>query len=181
VLQLIWDRSRETKKPIYFIINDTISEKTKPSSKAINPIEKCGFHNLHLKGKTLYGHQILVSLLSCDRLVLLYLIDIYDKNSIIKIELSQLLVKALPKPIDKGYILGESWYSCKTLFTAAASAGYAYIGALKINKVIYPNGCNSLRIKLHKSASTLDIDDFDLVTVNNQQYYITTTLERFGM
>lgn len=69
VLGLIWDRARKTKKPIYFIIDDTISEKTKPSSKAINPIEKCGFHNSHLKGKNVYGHQILVSLLSCDGLV----------------------------------------------------------------------------------------------------------------
>ena len=32
ILKLIWTRSRESKKPIYFIIDDTISEKTKPSS-----------------------------------------------------------------------------------------------------------------------------------------------------
>jgi len=51
VVELIWKKSRETKKPIYFIIDDTISEKTKPSSKAKNPIEKCSFHNSHLKGK----------------------------------------------------------------------------------------------------------------------------------
>lgn len=84
VLKSIWSRSKETKKPIYFIIDDTISEKTKPSSKAVNVIEKCSFHNSHLKGKTVYGHQILVSLLSCDGLVLPYSIDIYDKNSISK-------------------------------------------------------------------------------------------------
>ena len=76
VVELIWTRAKETKKPIYFIIDDTISEKTKPSSKAINPIEKCSFHNSHLKGKNVYGHQILVSLLSCDGLVLPYSIDI---------------------------------------------------------------------------------------------------------
>lgn len=39
VLELIWKKSRETKKPIYFIIEDTISEKTKLSSKAVKPIE----------------------------------------------------------------------------------------------------------------------------------------------
>jgi hypothetical protein len=76
VIELIWSKSRETKKPIYFIIDDTISEKTKPSSKAKKPIEKCSFHNSHLKGKNVYGHQILVSLLSCDGLVLPYSIDI---------------------------------------------------------------------------------------------------------
>lgn len=31
VIDLIWTKSRETNKPIYFIIDDTISEKTKPS------------------------------------------------------------------------------------------------------------------------------------------------------
>lgn len=72
IVELIWDRARKTKQPIYFIIDDTISEKTKPSSKAINPIQKCSFHNSHLKGKNVYGHQILVSLLSCDGLVLPY-------------------------------------------------------------------------------------------------------------
>ena len=92
VVELIWTRAKETKKPIYFIIDDTISEKTKPSSKAINPIEKCSFHNSHLKGKNVYGHQILVSLLSCDGLVLPYSIDIYDKESMSKIKLTQNLI-----------------------------------------------------------------------------------------
>lgn len=172
VLELIWKKSKETKKPIYLIIDDTISEKTKPSSKAINPIKQCGFHNSHLKGTTVYGHQILVSLLSCDGLVLPYSIDIYDKNSMSKIELAKNLVKSLPKPENKGYVLGDSWYSCKTLFTASRSAGYAYIGALKTNRVIYPENHNNLGIKLHKFATTLNIEDFDLVTVKNQEYYI---------
>lgn len=82
VLELIWNKSRETKKPIYFIVDDTISEKTKPSSKAKNIIEKCSFHNSHLKGKNVYGHQILVSLLSCDGLVPPYSINIYEQNRI---------------------------------------------------------------------------------------------------
>ena len=38
VLDLIWSKSKETGKPIYFIVDDTISEKTKPSSKASNII-----------------------------------------------------------------------------------------------------------------------------------------------
>lgn len=172
VLELIWEKSRVTKKPIYFIIDDTISEKTKPSSKAVNPIEKCGFHNSHLKGKNVYGHQIVVSLLSCDGLVLPYSIDIYDKNTMSKIKLAECLIKSLPKPIDKGYVLGDSWYSCKAIFKASALAGYAYIGALKTNRVIFPSNCNSLGVKLNNFAKTIDVEDFNLVTVKNQQYYI---------
>src|SRR3712207_9148210 len=42
VIDLIWNKSEKSQKPIYLIIDDTISEKTKPSSKAVNPIEKIG-------------------------------------------------------------------------------------------------------------------------------------------
>ena len=172
VLDLIWSKSRETNKPIYFIIDDTISEKTKPSSKAKNVIEKCSFHNSHLKGKTVYGHQILVSLLSCDGLVLPYSIDIYDKDNMSKIEMTQNLISSLPKPENKGYVLCDSWYSCKAIFNSSVEAGYSYIGALKTNRVIYPKGYERLGIKLHKFATTLKIEDFDLVTVKDQEYYI---------
>jgi len=172
VLELIWNKSKETKKPIYFIIDDTISEKTKPSSKAKNIIEKCSFHNSHLKGKTVYGHQILVSLLSCDGLVLPYSIDIYDKDSMSKIELTKNLITSLPKPQNKGYVLCDSWYSCKDIFNSSVKAGYSYIGALKTNRVVYPKGHKRLGIKLHKFAETLNIEDFDLVTVKDQEYYI---------
>ncbi|KGM94950.1 hypothetical protein Z968_10410 [Clostridium novyi A str. 4552] len=33
VIELIWNKSEKSQKPIYLIIDDTISEKTKPSSK----------------------------------------------------------------------------------------------------------------------------------------------------
>ncbi|MDU7440149.1 MAG: hypothetical protein E7L05_06140, partial [Clostridium sp.] len=50
--------SKATNSPIYVAIDDTISERTVPSSKALKPIEKCSFHNSHLKRKTVYGHQL---------------------------------------------------------------------------------------------------------------------------
>lgn len=172
VLELIWQKSREAKKPIYFIIDDTISEKTMPSSKAVNPIEKCSFHNSHLKGKTVYGHQILVSLLSCDGLTLPYSIDIYDKNKMSKIELSKQLISSLPKPENKGYVLGDSWYSCKAIFDSSRLAGYSYLGALKTNRVVFPENYTNLGIKLYQLGMSLSIKDFDLVTVKDQEYYI---------
>ena len=174
VIDLIWKRSKNTNEPIYFIIDDTISEKTKPSSKAINIIQKCSLHNSHLKGKIVYGHQILVSLLSCNGLVLPYSINIYDKDSMSKIELASNLIKSLPKPINKGYVLCDSWYSSKTIFDSSKKSSFSYIGALKTNRVIFPKGHERLGIKLHKFAESLDISDFNLVTVKDKQYYIYT-------
>lgn len=172
VLESIWTRSRESGKPIYFIIDDTISEKTKPSSKAVNVIEKCSFHNSHLKGKVVYGHQILVTLLACDGLVLPYSFDLYDKEHMSKIELSQKLIESLPKPSNQGYVLCDSWYSCKSIIDASIDAGFQYIGALKTNRVVYPEHCTNLGIKLSKLGASLNIEDFDLVTVKDQEYYI---------
>ena len=171
VVELIWRRSKETNKPIYFVVDDTISVKTKPSSKAVKTIEKCSFHYSHLEGKNVYGHQILVSLLSCDGLVLPYSIDIYHKESTSKIELTKNLIASLPKPENKGYVLCDSWYSCKDIFNSSEKAGYSYIGALKTNRVIYPEGHERLGIKLHKFATSLSINDFDLVTVEDNEYY----------
>lgn len=172
VIELILAKSKESGQPIYFIIDDTISEKTKPSSKAKSPIEKCSFHNSHLKGKNVYGHQILVSLLACDGLVLPYSINIYDKNYMSKIELTKKLIETLPKPKNKGFILADSWYSCKAIFDASERAGYNYIGALKTNRVIFPKNHESLGIKVHNFATSLKIEDFNLVTVKGKQYYI---------
>jgi hypothetical protein len=55
---------------------------------------------------------------------------------------------------------------------SSVEAGYSYIGALKTNRVIYPKGYERLEIKLHKFATTLKIEDFDLVTVKDQECYI---------
>ena len=125
-----------------------------------------------MKGKNVYGHQILVSLLSCNGLVLPYSIDIYDKNSMSKIKLTQNLISTLPKPENKGYVLADSWYSCKDIFNASKKAGYSYIGALKSNRVIFPKSHERLGVKIHQFATSLNIEDFDLVTVKNKQYYI---------
>ena len=89
-----------------------------------------------------------------------------------KIKLTQNLISTLPKPENKGYVMCDSWYSCKDIFNAAEKAGYNYIGALKTNRVIFPKGHERLEIKLNKLATSLNIEDFDLVTVKGKQYYI---------
>lgn len=50
--------------------------------------------------------------------------------------------------------------------------GYAYIGALKTNRVIYPKGHERLGIKLHEFATSLNKYSFDLVKVKSKHYYI---------
>lgn len=129
VVNTIWDKSKETGKSIYFIVDDTVSKKTKPSSKAINPIEKCRFIYSHLENKKVYGHQIIVSLLSCDGLTLPCSIDIYDKDHMSKI--TENLIKSLPKLVNELVVLSDSWYSSKSILNVSKTKEYNYIGALK--------------------------------------------------
>ena len=49
VIRRIYEEAGRTGKPIYCIVDDTISSKTKPSSRALHPIEDAYFHQSHLK------------------------------------------------------------------------------------------------------------------------------------
>lgn len=138
------------------------------------PTEKCGFHNSHLKGKTVYGHQLVTVMLLCDNLVLPYTISIYDKENMSKIQMAIEFIKSLPIPVNKGYVLCDSWYSNKKLFVASKEAGYTYIRGLRTNRVIYPKGKERLGIKLNHMSSILTKDDVNLVKVGNNEYYVYT-------
>ena len=49
VIRRIYEEAKCTGKPIYCIVDDTISSKTKPLSRALHPIEDAYFHHSHLK------------------------------------------------------------------------------------------------------------------------------------
>ncbi len=84
-----------------------------------NTIQGCSFHNSHLKRKTVYGHQFVTVILRCGDLVLPYDIVLYQKDASSKIKIAANLLKELPYPVNKGYVLADSWYSCAALFNAA--------------------------------------------------------------
>lgn len=171
VIEKIWNISRRTGSPIFVIIDDTISEKTKPSSKANRPMEKCNFHHSHLKNKKVYGHQIVGILLQCEGVTVPYHLEMYDKTRMSKIELVMNVLKALPSSPYEGYVLGDSWYTCKKIIDCAKTKGFKYIGALKTNRVIYPDTCR-LGWKISEYANQLNKQDYHLVKVGNQEYYV---------
>lgn len=57
VIQIIYSQAMISGKPIFCIVDNTISSKTKPLSRALHPIENAYFHQSHLKGRQDYGHQ----------------------------------------------------------------------------------------------------------------------------
>jgi len=63
---------------VFCIVDDTISSKTKPSSRALHPIEDAYFRQSYLKGRQDYGHQVVAVMLSCNGIVLNYAMVMYD-------------------------------------------------------------------------------------------------------
>ena len=80
VIQFIYKEAQRSGKPVFCIVDDTISSKTKPSSRALHPIEDAYFHQSHLKGKQDYGHQAVAVMLSCNSIVLNYAVVIHVRQ-----------------------------------------------------------------------------------------------------
>ncbi|MDO4945738.1 MAG: transposase [Ruminococcus sp.] len=172
VISIVYDESRSTGKPVLVIIDDTISSKTKPSSRAKHPIEGAYFHFSHLKKKQDYGHQAVAVLLSCNGITLEYTIEMYDKT-VSKIGLVERIAGELPDASNGGYLLCDSWYVCRDVIESFAAKGFCTIGALKTNRVVYPDGAKMnvadyARLLSDEYGKTL----FDLVTVRKQKYYV---------
>lgn len=54
-LRQVVQESNRTAEPLFVIHDDTIAQKTKPSSQAEAPIELTGFHHSHLLGKVVWA------------------------------------------------------------------------------------------------------------------------------
>lgn len=174
VLSCIYHRSYQTKQPIYVLIDDTTCVKTKPSSQAKHFIQGCGWHYSHLHHQNVYGHQWVTMMLQCDDLVLPYQIIPYEKEKRTKIEIVKDALIDLPQPPYQGYVLADSWYTCRSLIQLAQQIGFYYLGGIKTNRIILPKGYRPKGIQLKQFSETLSLRDLDLVTVGSKSYYTYT-------
>ena len=172
VLSIIYGEARRSGKPVLCIVDDTISSKTVPSSKAEFPIESADFHFSHLKGKSDYGHQAIAVLLSCNGITLLYAVKMYDK-SVSKIDMMCEIAQELPSAPVLSYLLCDRWYTCRKLMEAFIKKGFYTVGALKTNRILYPHG---IKKSVRELAETLKeknaVSSFRSVTVKGRKYYV---------
>lgn len=170
VIQFIYKEALRSQKPVFCIVDDTISSKTKPSSRALHPIEDAYFHQSHLKGKQDYGHQAVAVMLSCNGIILNYAIVMYDKSRS-KVRIVQDIADELPIPPVVSYFLCDSWYTCGDIMDAFIKKGFYTIGALKTNRILYPCG---IKQKISEFALHLRKTDtaVSLVTAHSRSYYV---------
>lgn len=170
VLQVIYGEAYRSSKPVFCIVDDTISSKTKPSSQALHPIEDAYFHQSHLKRKQDYGHQAVAVMLSCNGIVLNYTVVMYNKSQS-KIQIVCDIADELPQAPVLSYFLCDSWYTSTKVMDAFIKKGFYTIGALKTNRVIYPCGIrqniSSFALHLRKTDTAVQ-----LVTVGSRKYYV---------
>ena len=91
-------------------------------------------------------------MLSCNGLSLNYAMVLYDKSRS-KIEIVRRIAQELPVPPNAAYFLCDSWYTSNELMAAFAQKGFETIGALRINRIIYPK--KSIRRPANPCATRL--------------------------
>lgn len=170
VLSVVKRKAKRLGNPIFFIADDSICQKTKPLSQAESFIEGTSFHFSHTEGKSVWGHQVVATMLKTADLSLPYGFELYDPESgYSKIDHVCNQVEEFPDLNLPAYVLVDSWYTSARLVNICAKKGLHLIGALKTNRIIYPFG---LRTSLQKFATHLRMDDLHLVTVDKDSYWV---------
>lgn len=155
---------------IFLLIDDTIAKKTKPSSRAAQPTESCGYHFSHTDGKSVWGYQVVQMMMKSGQHAHPYDFRLFDKETTdSKIQLSIDMMNQLPKFKQPSYLLCDSWYTSRKIIEAALSKGTHVIGALKTNRILYPQG---ICIQVKQFATHIQKEDTDLVTIGVEMYRV---------
>jgi hypothetical protein len=171
VIKTIQDISIKSNKQIELIIDDTISKKSKPSSKALNTTKGTQFHFSHTDRKTVFGHQIVVCILKCGKKEFPFDMILYNKNTSSKVEIALKVIEEVSKLIKVDVLLTDSWYASEKIIKLAREKNITFIGSLRTNRVIYPMIKNGESIQISKFIMGIKKKYFNLVTVNGTKYY----------
>lgn len=158
------------KEPRFCILDDTIAKKTKPSSQATSPMEAGGFHFSHTEGKSVWGHQVVQLMMANAQTAYPYDFRLFQKEQgQSKIDLSIELIQGVPHAHQPTYLLCDSWYTSKKVMETALQQGIHTIGALKTNRILYPQG---IRMQAKEFATYVQLEDTDLVTIGQETYRV---------
>ncbi len=166
--QTISKLAHKHQTPIFVSLDDTVLSKTAPSSKAKRPTQAAGWHYSHLEGKVVYGYQIHAAVVGTGDTSLCCSLKRCCSERGTKIDMTLDLIRSLPD--DTGaYILMDSWYTNHRVLDACGEKGCHLIGAMKTNRIRYPEG---KRVSAANLASSLDSGCFHPVTVKGRAYLV---------
>ncbi|MCM3701661.1 transposase [Paenibacillus macerans] len=156
--QQIKETAQQDQSPIFVILDDTLCEKTKPSSQATHTIQGASFQYSHLKGQNVYGHAVVQALLRSGNEVYPFAAERYDPEGTSKIDLACEMIQAFPMSKYPTYVLMDSWYPSSSVLQTSAKQGFHVISGLKTNRIFYPQGIRqSLKSLLFISRNRIPI------------------------
>ncbi|MBG9791697.1 transposase [Paenibacillus dendritiformis] len=161
--------AKHNNSPIFVIVDDTVCEKTKPSSRAVDSIQGSAFHHSHLKGKKVYGHAVVEAMLRAGDIVYPFATERYESKSKSKIDLACDMIRQVPRSHHQTYVLMDSWYPSASVLQVSSEQGFHVISGLKTNRIIYPQG---IRQSIKEFASFMSKSDTDLVTIGEDSYRV---------
>ena len=167
-LQTISNLSQNNGTPIFVSIDDTVLPKTAPSSKAKRPTEGAGWHYSHLEGKVVYGHQVHAAIISTGDASLCYCLKRCCPERGTKIAMTLELIRSLPDHMG-AYFLMDSWYTNPGVLDVCREKDCHFIGAMKTNRILYPEG---KRTSASDLAASLNRSYFHPVTVKGRDYLV---------
>ncbi|WP_025683922.1 IS701 family transposase [Paenibacillus maysiensis] len=167
--QQIKESAQQHHSPIFVILDDTVCEKTKPSSQATHTMQGASFQHSHLKGRHVYGHAVVQALLRSGDQVYPFATERYDPEGKSKIALACEMIQAVPMSTCWTYVLMDSWYPSSSVLQTSAERGFHVISGLKTNRIFYPQG---IRQSLKSFASYISKSDTDLVTIGSSAYRV---------
>ena len=166
--QTISKLAESRKTPVFVSIDDTVISKTKPSSQAKRPTEGTGWHYSHLEGKVVYGYQVHAAIVSTGDTSLCYSLKRYDKENATKLDMTRDIIESIPDQAG-AYFLMDSWYTNPAVLHTCEKKGCFLIGAMKTNRILYPNGQKTSAMDYAKSLLP---DQFHPVTVKGRTYWV---------
>lgn len=165
--QTISKLAHDSQEPVFVSIDDTVLPKTVPSSKAKRPTQGTGWHYSHLEGKVVYGYQVHAALVGTGDVSLCCSLKRCSEQGT-KMDMTLDLIRSLPDGTGS-YVLMDSWYTNSRVLDACKEKGCHLIGAMKTNRILYPNGKRTSAADL---ASSLDKSCFHPVTVKGHAYMV---------
>ncbi|KZM57256.1 transposase [Geobacillus stearothermophilus] len=163
--------SKRENQPIFVSIDDTICQKTKPSSRATHAIQGCNWHYSHKDHQSVWGHSLVWRMVHTFTQAFPFAFRLYDKAAgRSKIDLATEMLSSLKgKRAHPVYVLMDSWYPSQELIEACLKQGFHVIAMLKTNRILYPKG---IAVQAKLFARYIEPQDTRLVTVDKKRYRV---------
>ncbi|MCQ5364097.1 IS701 family transposase [Anoxybacillus salavatliensis] len=161
--------AKQENQPLFVSIDDTICQKTKPSSQATHVIQGCDWHYSHTEKKSIWGHSLVWLMVHTMTQAFPFAFRLYDKaagKSKGKLAIEMLSSLDVHRPV---YVLMDSWYPSQTLVEACLKKGFHVIAMLKANRLLYPKG---IAVQVREFARYIEPKDTHLVTVGEERYRV---------